>query len=191
MSLEQEIKDYFKNNRIVYGDNCGSTTMPDFNYQFGDEDFFIDAKEKLKPYKMANWTDKLKEEDCFIADELGIRKILFFMPTSAIVIKNNILNNYVLFTCLDLFCVPKIRMNRKLSNESEVLKGKWLINFKHGFTANRLEEIFDKIHAWKKNQKKYFFEMTECYGNYADENVGSGGVLRNNFYRANDYSKTR
>lgn len=190
ISLEQEIKNMFNKYNIIYEDNTNSYDKLDFVYHSPDV-FSFDVKEKRQTYNMNNWTDKIKEKDCFVIDELAIRKVLYYGPNSGIIVRNNILNNYTFYSFVDLFLIPKIRGNRKINYNVESVKGKWIINLNDGYVSNKLENIFLAIKNYKKNKDKILLQQTSCYGNYNNEDLSFIGTERGKEYREKDYAVTR
>ncbi len=190
LSFEQEIKTFFDKYNIKYKDETNSTTSLDFKYMRRDFIFKFDAKEKMQKYNMSNWTDEIDEKDCFIVDELGIRKVMRSGTNSGIIIRNNMSDEYVFFSFLDLFSMPKIRVNRKTNALTNYLKGKWIIDLNNGIRCKTLEEIFVAIKRYETEKEKLFFQG-ERYKIYSGETSELKGITRTNYYKRKDYSTTR
>lgn len=189
ISFEQEIKDFFSEYNMELEDKTDSTTSLDFSYARPNFIFSFDVKEKIQKYNMNNWTDEIKEEDCFILDELGIRKVMHSGVDSGIIIRNNILNEYIFFNFIDLFSMPKIRVNRQ-TNSSGYLKGKWLINLSNGARCKSLKSIFAEIKKYESDKEK-IFSQGRRYKDYFGETLELKGITRTAYYKQKDYSITR
>ncbi len=194
ISLEQEIKQYFNENEIVFDDYSNSLKFLDFGY--GDRKskryFFFDAKEKCEPYQIKNWPQaNIPEKHLFILDDLAARKILAFAPNSGIVVRNNMHGLYYLFTIIDFFLMPKIRVNRKINRQIQTLKGKWLIDLRNGAHCGDLVTVFQHIEHYLDERENIYTNTLECYGQYRGEKIGQGGITRVPKYWPKDYDRTR
>ena len=194
ISLEQEIRQYFNERKIAFDDHSNSLKLLDFGYGNRDSKryFCFDAKEKCEPYQIKNWRQaKIPEKHLFILDDLAARKILAFAPNSGLVIRDNIHNSYYLYTIVDLFLMPKIRVNRKISRQIQTFKGKWLIDLRHGIRRNSLLDIFQSIEHYLDERENIFISTLECFGNYHGEAIRSDGITRIPKYWDKDYDRTR
>jgi hypothetical protein len=108
--------------------------------------FVLDLKEKKAQYRK-RWCEiaQMDEEELFIFDELGIRKLFSFFPYCFIIVKNEILKSYFVFNCWNLLCLPRIRVNREIFKVKKMYKGKWLVSFKWAVSYGNLEDTFDYI----------------------------------------------
>lgn len=184
ISLEEEIRRYFRNNDIAYGDHSRSGDKfhrPDFG--FGDMNekqyFAFDAKEKRQHYNLDNWPDAgVPEAHLFIIDDLAARKILAFAPNSGLVIRDNLRSDYYLFTVVDLFLMPKLRVNRPIRNRRDALKGKWLIDLRNGQRCSTLPEVFAQISTYLDRRGDIFAKELACFGEYEGETIAQGGIVR-------------
>lgn len=193
ISLEKEVKEYFDKNKINFRDSTDSKNLLDFKYldPVSKFVFSFDTKEKLQKYNMNNWTDLIPEKDCFIIDELGIKKVMCLTPDSGIIVKDGMTGKYVFFNCLDFLCMPKIRANRRINYNTESLKGKWILNLENGIQRESLSEIFSDINDYMSEKDHLFYKKIECYKNYIGEDVEIKGIIRTNYYKNIDYNITR
>jgi hypothetical protein len=194
LSLEQEIKIYFQQSGISFSDNCTSFKKLDFS--FGDRQskrqFHVDAKEKRQRYNMYNWPDiEIPEQYLFVLDDLAARKILAYAPNSGLVVRDNPHRSYFLFTVVDLYLMPKQRVNRKISKTVETYKGKWLIDLRNGHLCRQLTDVFSSIDHYLDDRQDIFQNILACYGQYVGENVGVGGVVREPKHWQIDVEETR
>jgi len=193
-SLEREIKDYFKQREIPLADNSNSYEKLDF--AFGDKStkryFSFDVKEKRQRYNMKNWqVANIPEEYLFILDDLAARKILAYAPNSGIVVRDNMRHRYFLFTVVDLYLMPKQRVNRTIKKQVEAYKGKWLIDLRSGQKFDKLADVFDGIESYLDEKKEIFLNILECYGDYMGEEIGKGGIVRVPEHWQTDVEETR
>ena len=193
-SLEKEIKDYFKGQGIPLADNSNSFEKLDFG--FGDRDakryFSFDVKEKRQRYNMNNWqVANIPEEYLFILDDLAARKILAYAPNSGIIVRDNMHHRYFLFTVVDLYLMPKQRVNRTIKKQVEAYKGKWLIDLRNGQMFDRLADVFKGIEAYLDDRENIFLKILECYGDYMGEEIGKGGIVRVPEHWQTDVDETR
>ena len=193
LSFEQEIKHYLADNRIPFHD--GSASFKDLDFMLPDfadaRPFRFDAKEKRQKYNMNNWKTTIPEQHLFIMDDLAARKILAYAPRSAMIVRNNILQNYVLFTILDLFLIPKQRANRVISKKVETLKGKWLIDLRNGPQFESLNAVFAAIRDYLEAFQEIFLEKLECHGSFQGEDIDVQGITRRPEHWQVDVAETR
>lgn len=180
-SLENEFKFFFKHHQIPFEDHTASLKKLDFS--FGDPKaktcFSFDVKEKRQHYITRNWQHvNIPEEYLFILDDLAARKILAFAPNSGLVIRDNIHQKYYFCSIVDLYLMPKIRVNRLIKKQVETQKGKWLIDLRNGKMCDNLNEIFAAIDSYLKDRENIFLQTLKCYGNYYGEEIGQGGITR-------------
>ena len=194
ISLEQEVKAYFRSQNMAFEDNCRSFSRLDFafgNRQQGRR-FFFDAKEKRQPLNMQNWPiSTVPQEHLFVLDDLAARKVLAYAPQSGLVIRDNLRQSYHLLTVVDLFLMPKQRVNRPIENEVQVMKGKWLLDLRSSFTSAGLDGIVARVNTYLDQHDAIFFKQLACYGHYAGEEVHDQGTILRPGHWEIDISATR
>ncbi|MEZ4527924.1 MAG: hypothetical protein R2941_18570 [Desulfobacterales bacterium] len=193
VSFEQELRQFFSAKQILFHDRSDSFRYPDFSIPDPAKDtkrFYFDAKEKRQRYNMRHWQTDIPEEHFFIIDDLSARKILAFAPRSGILIRNNISEKYHLFTVLDLFLMPKKRVNRPIHKNRQTYKGKWLTDLRNSRESDSLEGIFASVHAYLTHLEQIFLNTIECYGNYR-EDIGEQGIVRRPGHWDTDVKATR
>ncbi|MDM8549242.1 hypothetical protein QUF72_04155 [Desulfobacterales bacterium HSG2] len=192
-SFEQELKQYFKQHQIVFDDNSGSFKRLDFG--FGDSKskryFSFDVKEKRQRYATRNWPTEIPEEHLFIIDDLAARKILAYAPNSGLVVRDNIRRKYFFFSVVDLYLMPKQRVNREIRKNVRSVKGKWMTDLRNGHAYDSLAEVFSGIEAYLDSREDIFLNILECYGEYAGEEVPKGGIVRRPEHWTVDVEETR
>lgn len=196
-SLEQEILNHFQQHGIPFHQHVGDETRFErLDFGFGDSGrkryFSFDAKEKRQHYNLKNWPDAgIGEEHLFIIDDLAARRVLVFAPNAGLVIRDNLRRLYFLFTVVDLFLMPKVRVNRQLGVNPPLLKGKWLIDLRNGQHYPDLAAVFAGIAAYLDQRELIFSKELACFGAYVGETITAGGVTRQPQHWERDIRETR
>ncbi|MEE4355441.1 MAG: hypothetical protein V2I97_03180 [Desulfococcaceae bacterium] len=193
LSFEQELKDFFHARKILCKDRSDSYRYPDFSIPdpFRNKKYFhFDAKEKRQRYNMHNWQTDIPEAHFFIMDDLAARKILAYAPRSGIIVRNNLNGKYFLFTVLDLFLMPKKRVNRPIRRNRAAFKGKWLTDLRMGGEAGSLADILARIYDYLRNLESVYLSILQCYGNYG-EDIEEQGIVRRPEHWDTDIAETR
>lgn len=193
-SFEQEIKEFLQLRQLHYRDNSSSFKRLDFSVQLDDKIiFYFDAKEKRQHYNLQNWDipSKETEEHTFIMDDLAARKILAYAPYSGMIVRDNLRGGYFFFSVLDLFLMPKKRVNRPIHKEKHALKGKWIIDLRNGSRCESLNDCWQCILLYISKREDLFLNILECLGHYSGEQIGQSGEVRRPEYWNTDVSNTR
>lgn len=180
-SFEAEIRQYLSSRQVAFEDHCTSLRLLDFRFREPQTQiqFSFDAKEKRQHYNLKNWPQaNIPEAYLFIIDDLAARKILAFAPNSGLAVRDNLHRSYYFFSVVDLYLMPKMRVNRTIRRAVETQKGKWLIDLRHGQRCGNLPELFQAIKSFLANRQAIFGEILECYGYYPGEEVSHGGIPR-------------
>ncbi len=195
LSLEQELKNYLYQNKLSFTDNTSSYKKLDFTIKdfIDGKNLHIDAKEKRQKINVKNWPiiASQNERDCFIIDDLSARKTLCYAPYSGLLVRNNLVTTYYWFSILDLFLMPKKRVNRPIKKNHPAYKGKWIINFRNALSANSIEDIFLRIKKELSEIEYSCTQILECYGSYLDETIAIQGETRNPKHWKTDIASTR
>lgn len=192
-SFEQEIKLFLQAQSLNYKDNSSSFKRLDFSVQLNKEwVFHFDAKEKRQTYNLRNWSLTADAEPhTFIIDDLAARKILAYAPYSGMVVRDNLLGGYFFFSVIDLFLMPKRRLNRPIHKEKKALKGKWLIDLRNGRKCQDMAQVLTSFHQYIDKREELFINHLPCLGNYVGENIGQGGMVRQKEHWDIDVKETR
>lgn len=197
LSLEQELLTHFRQHGIAFHQHVsGETRFVRLDFGFGDSGqkryFSFDAKEKRQRYNLRNWPNAgIDEEHLFIIDDLAARRVLAFAPNSGLLIRDNGRGLYFLFTVVDLFLMPKLRVNRRLDLNPPLLKGKWLIDLRNGQSCPDLAAVFARIEAYLDQRETIFSKELACFGAYVGETISAGGVARQPQHWERDIRETR
>lgn len=193
ISFEQEVRSFFEAAGMDYDNQCGSTETLDFG--FGDRDgkryFRFDVKEKRQRYNPKHWRSPIPEAHLFILDDLAARKVLAYAPNSGIVVRDNVHSHYIFFSVVDLFLMPKVRVNRVINNQISGLKGKWLVDLRNGVYCDSLAKVFQAIAHYLDSRKEIFTAVLACYGSYQGEIIDVQGIPRRPGHWEIDVSETR
>ncbi len=197
LSLEQEIRQYLRRqSRPFYDFSRGEERFKRLDFALGDAEcgrqFHFDAKEKRRHYNLHNWPPtSIPEAELFILDDLAARKILLFAPYAGLLVRDHLHSRYVLFTVVDLFLMPKQRLNRPIQHHRRALKGKWLIDLRNGLNGSTLAEMFAAIERYLDLQEEVFFKELACFGQYEGETIARGGIVRRPWHWQHDVQQTR
>ncbi len=192
-SFEQEIKTFFQALNLEYKDNSSSFKRLDFTVKLDQHwQFHFDAKEKRQHYNLRNWQITAEQEPhTFIIDDLAARKVLAYAPYAGMVVRDNLLGGYYFFSVLDLFLMPKTRVNRPIHKEQKGLKGKWVIDLRNGHKCSTMENVLDMFRKYIEKREDFFLNILECFGDYQGENIGERGEVRRAGHWDIDVKETR
>lgn len=192
-SFEQEIKYVLRSQQLDFTDNSESFNQLDFTVKLsGDWQFHFDAKEKRQPYNLQSWQLLPDQEPhTFIIDDLAARKILAYAPYSGMVVRDNLRGGYYFFSVLDLFLMPKTRVNRPIHKEHPGWKGKWLIDLRNGRKCGSMAEVLGQLDRFIEKREAIFLHIRECYGVYQGESIGQRGEVRRLEHWDVDVKETR
>ena len=196
-SLEQEIVGFFQAQDIPFHQHMeDDQRFVRLDFGFGDlaarRYFSFDAKEKRQRYRLDHWPETtIPEEHLFIVDDLAARKVLAFAPNSGLVVRDNVRGHYFLYTVVDLYLMPKQRLNRTIEKDVRKLKGKWLVDLRNGQVGASMADIFTAINTYLDTRPTIFQTNLACYGSYVGENVETGGITRRPEHWDKDVSETK
>ena len=178
---------------LEYKDNSSSFKRLDFSVRLDETwTFHFDAKEKRQKYNLYNWKLSADEEQfTFIIDDLAARKILAFGPYSGMVVRDNLLGGYYFFSVLDLFLMPKTRVNRPIEKNAKAMKGKWVIDLRSGKKCATMDEVLQLFKLYIEKREDLFLNILDCFGNYHGEDIGERGEVRRPEYWETDVKATR
>jgi hypothetical protein len=192
ISLEQEVKNYFRDRGTDFEDNTRSFNKLDFTtLQNSEPIFHFEVKEKCQHYTMANWPNFAPEEHLFIFDELTIRKCLAHSPNSGVIVRVQYTGDYYFFSVVDLALMPRMRVQRHIHRKVHDVKGKWLVDLRNGKRARSLDDCLEQARKYYQSLDHILFEEKGLYGNYVGEQTEEGGIVRRPEHWDEDVKKTR
>lgn len=129
----------------------------DNTHEYDQPDFYVyrtirgkrvriafELKDKRQSYRPA-WGEKahVPEAELLIVDEVAVRKLLAWSPRAFLLFKDltRPAQPYVLYTVLDLLCLPRVRVQRPISHQEKRLKAKWLLDRRHGRAFSELRDV--------------------------------------------------
>ncbi len=108
--------------------HTNSTNKLDFYMPGG----YVEVKGKYQPLSqkfMRHAPEGWDERDCFIIDELSVRKALEHYPEACVLLYDKPCDRWFMAPIDLLVCADRIRLNR--TGPTGVTKGKWMINLQH------------------------------------------------------------
>ncbi len=134
----------------------------------------LELKDKRQEYR-GRWAELagVPENELLVVDEVSLRKLLGHAPRALLLFWDRTRPDrpYVLFTIVDLFCVPKRRVQRKIRLNSDRLKAKWLLDARHGFSFSDLSHVFAAIGNYLAQDLRADLLRLEAHGPFLNENV--------------------
>lgn len=111
----------------------------------------LEVKEKRQHYR-AGWVELagVPEEYVLVQDEVSARMLLAHAPRAFLLFWDHLneAQPYVCFTVLDLFCQPKVRIERPIHQHSPRLKAKWLLDRRNGRGFHHLRDAFAFVNTY-------------------------------------------
>jgi hypothetical protein len=177
--LEVELQDYLAGQGLRHKDNTGQLLLPDFFVwlivEGQERRIALEAKEKKQRYR-PRWVELaggIPEPDLLVLDELSARKMLAYSPLAFLLFKDRLCQEtpYIVYSMLDLFCLPKRRVNRAIAKTITRFKGKWLLSRRDGRCFASLAEALRFIAEYSAHGYLDDLRRLECYGNFVGENI--------------------
>ena len=192
-SFESLMRALLIENRYEYQDHSNSYNKLDYTVNLHNEAVLkLEIKEKRQPVKRSNWPvpKHILDEDIFILDDLTARKALLAAPFSAIAVQDRPRNSYYVADVLDLWSMPRVRVNRKISKNK--YKGKWILSFRN-FVKLGIYDILPFFETLFENKTllSRYTKIPDVYGSFDGETVGEGGEERTDFHKKYDFNVTR
>jgi hypothetical protein len=159
-SFEQAVKAGLGTLGWEFQDNTAEHDRPDlyiFRQVRGERvRVALELKEKRQPYR-ARWAEAsgVPEPELLVLDEVAARKLLAWAPRAALLFwdETQAARPYVLFTIIDLLCVPKVRVQRPIALHSPRLKAKWLLDRRHGRLLPALHSAFAALASYVDRER--------------------------------------
>ena len=134
----------------------------------------LELKEKRQPFR-PRWAELagLPESELLVLDEVSARKLLARAPRAFLLFHDMTRPErpYVLYTVVDLFCMPKVRVQRAIALNDRRLKAKWLLDRRHGQAFSDLGAAFAVMAAYLDRRMMEDLRRVEPYGPFAGETV--------------------
>ena len=134
----------------------------------------LELKEKRQPYR-PRWAEAagIPEAELLVLDEVAVRKLLAWAPRATLLFwdETQPARPYVLFTIIDLLCVPKVRVQRPIALNSPRLKAKWLLDRRHGRLLADLNSAFAAIASYVDREMWDDLRRLETHRDFVGERV--------------------
>ena len=134
----------------------------------------LELKEKRQPLR-GRWVELagVPEPELLVLDEVSARKLLARAPRAFLLFHDLTRPDapYVLFTIIDLFCMPKVRVQRSINLNDRRMKGKWLLDRRHGQTFGNLNGVFAALATYLDRRMMDDLRRLEPHGPYIGETV--------------------
>lgn len=134
----------------------------------------LELKEKRQPYR-SRWAElaRLPETELLVVDEVSVRKLLAWAPRALLLFWDHTQPSrpYVLFSVIDLFCVPKVRVQRPIALNDHKVKAKWLLDGRHGRAYADLRGVLAYIVNYLDHGMVTDLRRLEAHGDFVGETV--------------------
>ncbi len=176
--FEEQVKAALSLMRWQFQDFTSSHDLPDLVllHRVGEQrvNVALELKEKRQRYRQ-RWEQlaQLPERDVLALDEVAARKLLAFAPYAFLLYHDETGRGrpYVLYSILDLMCAPKVRVQRPINLHGERLKGKWLLNRRHGRAFGGLNDVLLDLRAYVDHDLAGDLHGLGTHGRYEGEIV--------------------
>ena len=161
-----------------YQDNTAAHDRPDFfivrQVRGRAVRLALELKEKRQPYR-DRWSELAgaPEAQLLVLDEVSARKLLANAPRALLLFwdETQPARPYVLFSIIDLFCLPKVRVQRPIALNSRRMKAKWLLDRRHGRTFAELKEAFAAMANYLDHGMLVDLQRLEAHGDFVGETL--------------------
>ena len=134
----------------------------------------LELKEKRQPLR-GRWAELagVSEPELLVLDEVSARKLLARAPRAFLLFHDLTRPEqpYVLFTIIDLFCMPKIRVRRAINLNDRRMKGKWLLDRRHGQAFANLNSVFAVMATYLDRRMMDDLRRVEPHGSFIGETL--------------------
>ncbi|RQW79921.1 MAG: hypothetical protein EHM79_20380 [Geobacter sp.] len=134
----------------------------------------LELKEKRQPLR-GRWVELagVPEQELLVLDEVSARKLLARAPRAFLLFHDLARPDapYVLFTIIDLFCMPKVRVQRAINLNNRRMKAKWLLDRRHGQAFANLNGVFAAMATYLDRQMMDDLRRLEPHGQFIGETV--------------------
>ncbi len=136
----------------------------------------LELKEKRQSYR-PRWAELagVPEPELLVLDEVAARKLLARAPRAFLLFRDATRPDQplVLYTILDLFCMPKVRVRREISLHERRGKAKWLIDRRHGCACDTLNAAFALMATYLDRDMWDQLRALEAHGEFVGERVAT------------------
>jgi hypothetical protein len=134
----------------------------------------LELKEKRQPLR-GRWVElaDVPEPELLVLDEVSARKLLARAPRAFLLFHDLTRPElpYVFFTIIDLFCLPKVRVQRPINLNGPRMKGKWLLDRRHGQAFAVLNDVFAAMATYLDRRMMDDLRRVEPHGPFIGERL--------------------
>lgn len=134
----------------------------------------LELKEKRQPYR-SRWFELagIPEQELLVLDEVSARKLLARAPRAFLLFRDATqpAQPLVLYTIIDLFCMPKVRVRRQIARHEPRGKAKWLLDRRHGHACPDLNAAFAAMATYLDREMWVQLRALEAHGEFIGEKV--------------------
>ncbi len=134
----------------------------------------LELKEKRQPYR-PRWAALagVPEPELLVLDEVSARKLLARAPRAFLLFRDvtRPAQPLVLYTIIDLFCLPKVRVRREIALHAQRDKAKWLLDRRHGRACPDLNVAFAAMATYLDRDMLDQLRALEAHGDFVGERV--------------------
>lgn len=134
----------------------------------------LELKEKRQSYR-SRWAELagVPEPELLVLDEVAARKLLARAPRAFLLFHDATRPDQplVLYTIIDLFCMPKVRVRREITLHEQRGKAKWLIDRRHGHACDNLNAAFALMATYLDREMLDDLRRLEAHGAFVGERV--------------------
>jgi hypothetical protein len=134
----------------------------------------VELKEKRQHYR-ARWSEAagIPSAELLVVDEVSVRKLVAWAPRAHLLFWDDTRPDapYVLYSIVDLICMPKVRVQRPIALNSPRLKAKWLLDRRHGREMADLKAAFAAIATYVDRDMWDHLRRLEAHGSFIGERL--------------------
>lgn len=134
----------------------------------------VELKEKRQHYR-ARWSEAagIPSAELLVVDEVAVRKLVAWAPRAHLLFwdETRPAAPYVLYSIVDLICMPKVRVQRPIALNSPRLKAKWLLDRRHGREMADLKAAFAAIATYVDRDMWDHLRRLEAHGSFIGERL--------------------
>jgi hypothetical protein len=108
-----------------------------------------------------------------VQDEVSARLLLAYAPRAFLLFWDHTTPErpYVLFSIVDLFCMPRRRVRRPIHRNQAMYKAKWLLDRRHGHSFAHLRDAFAHIKNFLARDLSDDLRRIDIHGDFIGETV--------------------
>ncbi|NOZ28821.1 MAG: hypothetical protein GXP39_12315 [Chloroflexi bacterium] len=134
----------------------------------------LEVKEKRQRYR-PRWAELagIDERHLLVQDEVSARLLLAYAPRAFLLFWDHTDPDqpYVLYSIIDLFCIPRRRVRRPIRRQEARFKAKWLLDRRHGRSFARLRDVFAHLKNALARDLDDDLRRIDIHGDFVGETI--------------------